>query len=787
MFSTHCPITGRAPLSLLCAALFAAMLQPARAQTSAVAPVVAEAGNDYAIPAGPLATTLKEIARISGRPVRFEARDVQGQQAPALVGRRNAVAAVQEVIAGSRLTMTSNASGELVVFVPQLDTLHVVATRDEAETGFKASSSDTATRSGSDLLDVPQSVTVITAKVIETQQAQSVQDVLQNVSGVVTRESAQGLPSYSIRGFTQTSTLSNGVTNPYSGTVNIANVERVEVLKGPQAILSGGESLGGAVNIVTKKPSAETIRDLSLQYGSHADKSGSLDLSGAVTDDKRLSYRLIGSSARADRNDAGFDGRESDSVLAELRWKDEATDALVGLSYDNQYSPQNRYTFGLAGIQPIPSMRLGAATDGMRVRNKALFYSVEHAFAPWLTLVSRMQRTLSTQDLQIYTPQFPQSTADMIISMAPGSTVSDFRTTSGDHYLRMTFDTGPFAHKLSTGFNHTRMASNVVSYSGSNIPVPVYQAEQYDFVALPRNADTLYSYYDSTTQQYALFAQDLISFGDWHALLGVRRTRYESGPASTGYVQSGRTTLTIKSRMEQTTPNVGLVYNLTSNVSLYASYAEGFLPQFVTVKNCGTGGNGDFPPMETNNKEAGIKVNSRDGAFAWTSAVYQLDQSNTLQYDSAGACYDVREAKRVRGFETEAAGQLLPGLNLIFNYTYAKSEDTGNSTTLYAAEPRHQASVWSTYDFQSGGLQGFGVSLGVTGYSWTRLGTTSASVVAPGAARVDAGISYQQPDWSLRLGVKNLFDRQLYGYSASTMYVPVQEGRTVALTWRKSF
>jgi iron complex outermembrane recepter protein len=787
LFSTDCSISGRAGVSLLCAALFAVQLSPAQAQRVDNASGISQAGQDYAIPAGPLATTLKTIASTSGRIVRFEARDVQGRQAPALAGRLTAVAAVQAAIADTGLTMASMANGDLAVFVPQLDTMHVVATRDQAESGFKASSSDTATRSGTDLLDVPQAVTVITAKVIETQQAQTVQDVLQNVSGVVTRESAQGMASYSIRGFSQTAALSNGVVNPYASSVNIANVERIEVLKGPQAILSGGDSLGGAVNIVTKKPSADTIRDLSLQYGSHADKRGTVDLSGAVTEDKRLSYRLIGSSARADHNDAGYDGRASDSALAELRWKDEATDALVGASYDNQYQPPNRYTFALnGGIQKIPGMRLGQVDDGIRIRNKAVFYSVEHAFAPWLTVVSRMQRTLTHLDLDLYAPQYPRSTANMIIAMYPTSNLSDYRTTSGDHYLRMTFDTGPLAHRLSTGVNHTRMDTDTNSYAASTSAVPVYQSAQYDFTGVQRSASTLYTAYRAATRQYGLFAQDLIGVGDWHALLGVRRSRYESGPASTVYTQTAKVVNGVQSSLERTTPNAGLVYSVTPNVALYGSYTEGFLPQFVTVKNCSTGGS-EFPPMQTRNKEAGIKVDRGDGSVSWTAAVYQLDQSNVLQYDSAGACYGVRAAQRVKGVETEAAGQVLPGWNVIFNYTYADAQDIGKSTNLPAAQPRHQASVWSTYDVQSGRLRGFGAALGVTGYSWTRLGTTSASVTAPGAARVDAGLSYQGADWSLRLGVKNLFDRTLYGYSTSVLYVPVLEGRTITATWLKHF
>ncbi|SDH95940.1 iron complex outermembrane recepter protein [Pseudomonas flavescens] len=400
----------------------------AQAADQAVAPGL----HALSIPAGPLASSLKEIARATGTAVRFETREVQDLQAPALNGSLSALDAVRQAIAASALNVQLMANGELAVFEPRLGALTVVAARGEGETGFKASRSETSTRSGADLLDVPQAVSVITAKVIETQQAQSVQDVLQNVAGVITRESAQGLPSYTIRGFSQTSTLSNGINNPSATSTNIAGVERIEVLKGPQAILSGGDSLGGGVNIVLKKPTAETVRDVSLQYGSHQDKGLALDLSGALSEDKRLSARLIAAKAHADHNDAGFNGRESDYLMGQLRWKDDATDFNVGLSYDEQYLPPNRYTFALDGIQPEPDMRLGRVDDGIEVRSEAFFYSLEHAFAPWLTLVSRMQRTLSHQDLSQYLTQFPRSTADMIMSISSSNNVSDSRTTAGD-------------------------------------------------------------------------------------------------------------------------------------------------------------------------------------------------------------------------------------------------------------------------------------------------------------------------------------------------------------------
>lgn len=769
----------------LCVALGVLLGETPFALAQNLPPAVVETTNDYTIPAGPLASTLREISRVSGRHIRFETRDVQDLKAPAIQGRRTAVAAVQEALSLSGLTMTVQANGGMVVFMPELDTVTVTAERSEAETGFKASRSETATRSGADLLDVPQAVTVVTAKVIETQQSKSVQDVLKNVAGVVTRENAQGLTSYSIRGFTQTSTLSNGVTDPYSGFTNIAGVDRVEVLKGPQAILSGSSSLGGAVNIVTKKPTAETIRDVTLSYGSHQDRRASLDLAGALTEDKKFSYRLIGSLAKASYNEGGYKGRDEKYLLSQLRWKDDATDITVGTSYSEQFSPQGRYTFALNGdIQKTPRMRLGNRDSGVNLRNRTFFYSLEHAFSPNVTFVSRLQRTMTKQDLNVFVPLYPISAADSKLMYTNSSNVTDIRTTSGDHYFRFNFDTGPFSHTLSTGINHTKSRSALDSYSGNSFPVSVYQKEQATFTPVTRNKSTLYSLYGGDEEQRALYAQEMLRFGDWNLMLGLRRTKYESSSHTT-YPQFNTSSTMPSESISKTTPNVGLVYNVSANTSVYAAYSEGFLPQFTTAANCG--GGSDFSPMETVNKEAGFKHNSTDGAFSLSSSVFQLDQNNRLEYNNAGSCYYQRGATRVRGFEMESAGRLAEGWNLILNYTYTQSKDLGKKTELAGAQPRHQASLWTTYDFQSGNLSGFGIAGGVTAYSKSRLGNAESDPMVPGGAQFDVGASYTRDDWSLRLGVQNLFNTELYGYSSTILYVPVKQGRTGTLTFTRSF
>lgn len=741
--------------------------------------------SNYSIAAGPLANSLRAISKISGREIRFEVIDVQDQKVPALNGTYHPLTALQQVLQSTGLTYTVLSNGVIQIHAHHLGAITVTATSSEAELGFKASRSDTATRSGAELRQVPQAITVVTAKVIETQQAQSVQEILQNVSGVVTRESAQGVASYQIRGFTQTGGLVNGVANPYSSSTNVAGIDRIEVLKGPTAILSGGDALGGSLNIVLKKPTAERVRDLTLSYASHQDLSATLDLSDALTNNKKLSYRIVGSKSKADHNDAGFDGRENEYLLAALRWKDQNTDLTIGASYDQSYAPQNRYTFGLESISSVPKNRLGAAHDGIEVETKTVYYDFERIIAPWLTFVSRLQYAETEQDLDVWNAQYVISTEEMIMGMGNSNNLQDYQTLSGDHYLRFNFNTAAMTHKLSVGINHSTVDTTQTEYSSSAIEVPIY-GEQIDFPNI-RSDENLWSIYQSKSKTYGYFLQDLITWHDFHILLGVRRSKKDYDPTSTVYPTFDNWTTTTESNSRDANSyNVGVVYDLTNKTSVYASYADGFSPQVPSGSLC-SGGN-DFPDIETENKEIGIKSETADGALAWTLSAYQLDHDNRLEQQSGTWCYYPREGYRVKGIEVEAAGRLLPGLNLIFNYSFNSTKDTGDDENVAGAQPKHQASFWSTYDFQREALHGFGVSLGLTIYSKSRLGYTAEDILISGGARIDAGVSYQRDkDWSVRLNVKNIFDRTLYGYAGSPLYVPVYEGRTASLAFKYHF
>lgn len=770
-----------------------APLASAGAQTAAAPASQAAATQRYELPAGPLAETLQAIARLSGKRIDADRDAVAKARAPVVSGTLTVNQAVAQALAGTGLAVRELDSGALWVAAPgKLDSVLVEARRDQAETSFKADRSDTATRSGTSLMEVPGGVTIITSKVLETQQALSVRSALGNVSGVGFMQSPQASPTFNVRGFNNPSAMVNGVSDPSASLTNVFGVERLEVLKGPQAILSGAGSLGGGVNVVTKKPQADPIRTLTLQYGSHGDATIAGDIAGAVTEDRKLSFRLIASKADARDNDWNFDGREDTSFLPQLRWKDSSTDLILGLSYGKQHQPVPLYAFGRRDgtILPVFSFRPGRAEDGFDTEQRRAFYQLEHKFTPDLTLVSRLQRSLQETELHLRSPG-GLSYATGAAPDSPRSTVSFYasrtqmfeRTTSGDHYLRITGDTGPISHKLSVGVNHTSGKYYQPQWSGPSLTVQAYPPGATDpFGDLRVDASTPSSRWNLDTSQLGVYAQDLMSWGDWNLLLNLRRTRH-SNEGATLYLPSNFLWATPKTVNWATTPGAGLVYNLTPQVALYGNYAEGYSPS--TSQACG---GGIAPPITTRNRELGAKFDLFDGKLSVTTAAFELLQSNQLQYDPLKNCSVLRDGQRTRGLEVDLQGQLAPGWNALFNYTYNNIKDVGDATTTFQGRPKHKMSLWSIYELQSEAWRGLGFGLGVSANSNSSGDySTTYPLVIPGGAQIDVSVFYTRGPWSTTFGVKNVADRLLYATTGGNSYIPVLDGRSFMLTVKRDF
>jgi iron complex outermembrane recepter protein len=778
-------------LSIAYAGTFLAM--PMNAQAQSAGPAASAIG--YSIEKAQLEQTLLSIGRQSGRTIVFDPALVRSLTASPVKGTLSPEDAVRAALQGTGLVLVVQTDGTLSVRAPVADTkappapvatlkaITVVAERDQAETSFKVDRSSTSTRSDSDLMDVPASISVITAKVLESQQATSVEDAISQVAGVIYTKSPQGTPTFSIRGFGQTSALSNGLMSSAASNSSIFGVERIEVLKGPQAILSGAGSLGGAVNIVTKKPQAETLRELTLQYGSYGDKVIAGDLSGALTEDKKLTYRLIASGEEQTKNWANYKGNHAEYFMPELRWKDDTTDVIVGYSTDNRRIAPSAYTFAYRGsVQETPEQVLGNESDGFGIQAKNYFYTLNQKISPNVSFTSKMQRTENKLSLRMKSP-LGLAGADTIYYSSTHSE-TDTTTNAGDHYFEFKLKSGPVSHKLTTGVSHEDTDTSQLEFDGgSGVLVKPY-GSAYSF---PITYGTPYSVFTQSGKQMGGYVLDLMSWRDFNLLLGVRRTKYKTESA-VQYLSTGKLSATPAAGIWETTPMIGIVYNVTPSISAYANYVDGFNPQLGYTMCDGV----PTSPMRTKNKEGGMKFDFLDSKLSVTASVFSLDQSNVMQYNSAKKCYTLLSAQKTKGFEVDVAGEVYKGLNMLFNATYSKAKDVSGSTIEYAARPTQRASLWTTYDFQSQKLHGWGAGFGITGNNKSYLGTkyktsTSDPAKLSGSARMDANVSYRQKGWSVALGVKNLFNRELYDFATTDSYVPIQQPRTATLTYKVNF
>lgn len=776
------------PAALISASLLSVMSLPVLAQDMP-AKAAPAATNMYVLEAGPLSRTLESIAQTSGRQIVYEPSIVQGKTAPAVRGNLSPGAAVAQAIAGTGYTLNEDDAGLLVITPTALVT--IVAKRDDAETSFKSSRSDTATRSGNSLHLTPGAITQITSKVLETQQVTNVQDALRNVSGVAFVRTPQRLPTVEIRGFAS-SALSNGVNDSSAASQSVFAVERVEVLKGPQAILAGGDSLGGSVNIVMKKPQVEVIRDLTLQYGTGSDKTAAVDLSGPVTADKRLTYRTIASISDASRSPVGYDGRTARSFSQSLRWKTAETDFSAGVSYTKQHTPMLAYTFAdkFGVILPIPDRLLSNAKDGFDGEIKTAYYQLEQQLNKKLTLVSRLQKSNSDFLLHAYSPAgLSYASPDAPIPsvyMRFYTSHAQFKdlTVSGDHYLRALFTTGELNHKLSVGFNHTDNDYPQDQFTGPSVRPAIFTSEAFEFPSARQRATQLNSQQQLSQHQRAVYVQDMMSYGKFNFLANLRRTKYRVPDSQTVWADPLFGTIRTEGYTTySTTPGAGIVYQLSGDVALYASYAEGFSPQ-----NSLSCSGGLVPPNRSRNKEIGAKFDLMDSKFSLTTSLFSLQQSNRLAFSPLENCYNVRVGTHTKGLEIDAQGRLMQGLDTVFNYSYTHIEDAKDPATAYAGQPKHKMSLWAVYQLQSTALKGFGVGIGVSASSHN-LGSIfpQEQFTIPGQAQFDASIMYATGLWSLTLGVKNLADRTLYGVSTGASFVPVLPGREVMLTVKRSF
>lgn len=624
---------------------------------------------------------------------------------------------------------------------------------------YAVAAANTATKTDVPLLETPVSVQVVPQAVIIDRQATSLPGAVDGqVSGVVGRTGGGILyDNFIIRGLPGSDfgdAYRNGLYNRQD-IYDIANIERVEVLKGPAAVLYGRIEPGGLINYVTKRPLATRRYAVEQQAGSFQQFRTLVDATGPVAGQASLLYRFNGSFYAAE-SFRDYVSNERLLIAPSLTWKPgDRFDITVDLEHKrDRFQPD----IGIPSIgnRPAPLPVERSVSDGARtqpLRNTLVAFNWTYRLNSHWSLTQRFQRqdwSLDSEQILASSLQANNQFQNRWILKSN----QDVDTTSTNLDLQGRFQTGAVGHRVLVGVDHFRARTESPQFFGAAPPLdifqPVYGQVRWDTIA------PTYAFYRKESWT-GVYVQDQLTLTNrWQVLLGGRFDFVSTGATSGVDLAAARNALQ-KLEDEQFSPRVALLYRLHPMLSAYTSYARSF-----SGNNGRSATDEPFDPQQGLQYEVGVKGEARDGRLTSTVAWFHLTKDNLLTADPLNPQFQVLAGEaRSTGLEADVAGQLTPRLTLLATYAHTNARNTKNNDGLEGKwlenVPRNQGSLWGTFDID-GGLR-LGLGAVVVG---ERQGDLANTVQLEAYRRVDAMAAYARPlgrsVLTLQLNVNNLFD-----------------------------
>ncbi|ASC71018.1 TonB-dependent siderophore receptor [Halomicronema hongdechloris C2206] len=645
------------------------------------------------------------------------------------------------------------------------DAIEIVVT-GEQDTGYRVERATTATRTDTPIRDIPQSIQVVPRQVLEDQQVIRLREALRNVSGVIQgNTTGNTVPSFIIRGFEQLNVGTDG-----SGTIyrdgfrenfealrDTANIEQIEVLKGPASILFGNLEPGGIINLVTERPLATPSYEAQLQVGSFGFVRPTIDLTGPLNSDRSLLYRFNAAYERED----GFRNFDQDVnhvfVAPEITWQiSDHTDIAIELEYLYDERPFDRGVVAIGNeVADIPFDRvLGELDDKERREILSTGYRLEHQFNDNLRLRNafRFNTTLNGNN---------NSVQNLAVDEVTGELSRIFVDVEDDQssyalYTNLVgeFTTGPIAHTLLFGIDLERIIDIADVRFGAAPSINIFDPVYGQVPRPERDELQNVSLRDSTIDTLGIYLQDQVTIRpDLKLLIGGRFDLYhrEQTRSFNGNESS------VEQDDQAFSPRVGVVYQPIEPLSLYASFTRSFAP------NTGTAFDGSIlDPTRGTQYEIGLRGEFFEDRLTANLAAFHLTRTNVATADPDNPNFSIAVGEqRSQGIELDVAGEILPGWNIIASYAYTDAEITDDNTfpegnSLFGV-PKNAASLWTTYELQRGDLQGLGFGLGLF-FVGERPGDLANSFEVDSYIRTDASVFYQRDNWRAGINIQNLFD-----------------------------
>ena len=684
-----------------------------------------------------------------------------------------------------------------------LQTIEVVGRK---ETSYRNSNTFSSTKTDMSWKEVPQAISYVTKETIEDQLVFKVNEAIRNVSGV--SQSTSNNRSYVIRGFEATSKLINGqrvVTEIRSQTM-LPNIERIEVLKGPTSALYANSDPGGTINLVTKKPLAESRKSIQFATGSYNTNRLTSDFTGPMNADKTLLYRLNlayqdGDSFRALQGGKytviapsfSFLPSEKTRVNVEFLYQMNDTKFDRGQPIFGANSQEDLYT------TPI-SFAIGKRNDFAKELFMNANISLQHKFSEKVTFNTAFTRSMYDEDLLEHRTangygvdaegnELPQLVAMQAYRRQAKNNVDNLSS-----YFNIKLKSGPLEHTVLAGYdyiqevfpiyNSTDRARGYLSADRSRVYNTYDPARRERYLIIDNMPVPNVPHFDLRNPNYGLasmenyiiepvapdprrsfvngfYVQDQIKFGKFQTLLAVRKEYYTD---VLNYSQESPENVTQSAFI----PRLGITYTPNEIVSIYGNFSKGYQPQSASTIGDQELYGGPFDPLTSRIYEVGAKFDLFFKKLSIGTALYEITQNNIL----VSAFDEVNPDKlrqigkqRARGFEMDVYGNLLPNLTITaaFSYNIAKIIESDVEAEIGAAmpnAPKSQGNIWAKYTVNAGTLKGVGMALGAN-YATKRNMTNMSAIKLPSYVVANAAAYYQVDKFKLTCTFNNVFN-ELY-------------------------
>ncbi|MDX1676190.1 TonB-dependent siderophore receptor [Arsukibacterium sp.] len=630
------------------------------------------------------------------------------------------------------------------------------------------------------IIDVPQSLSIITAEQITERGYTSIGEIIDYTPGVNTSQGEGHRDSVVFRGVRSTADFYiDGNRDDVQYYRALYNIEQVEILRGPNALLFGRGGTGGILNRVSKKAQlGQAFTGYKGQLNTFGGINAEIDTNFATSDTSAV--RINAMVEQLDNHRDFYDGdRYGFNPTARIEL---SSDTAVDLSYeyvDHQRFIDRGIPTGSDG-KPVAALKDIVFADPENNYHELQAHvfraALEHRFTD--TMKGNLSAHYGDYDKvysNFYASGYNQSNNTVQLDGYVDNTLRQNLILSGN--LISEFDTGRVGHTVIVGTEFIQTDSDQNRFN------PVFDSNMDDretfnvqrplnFRALTGlNADgqvvtaTFSDLNDDTRVNldvFSFYLQDEIKLSEkLQLVLGARFDRFDIEVFNAlPSVQENRTRTD-----EQISPRAGVIYKPQQNVSVYASYSESFLPRSGEQYADINGSNNQLDPDTFKNQELGIKWDFAKG-LSFTAALFENEQSSPQVADNDPATLDVIDSE-ISGFELQFSGQLTSDWSVSANYSYMEGEivnrsgPTGNTP---AELPENTFSVWSSYQVNDA----FGVGIGAT-YQGESFINSSNSAVLPSYTRVDAYAYYDiSHNLRLQLHIENLTDELYFPNAHST-------------------